>query len=58
MRCKLCDYCDGEAGSIYSFSVIEPKGSKKRKRYVFYDSKTKTEICTYCFEGSNKEQAS
>ena len=46
MRCYICDYCEEEAKSLYNFSLIDPKGSKKRV-VVLVDDK---EICTYCYE--------
>ena len=47
MRCIVCDYCDTQ-GSHYNVSLIDPKG--KKKRYVFVDYKTNTEICNFCYD--------
>lgn len=48
MRCAICDYCEGEAKSLYNMSLIDPKGRKNRK--VYYSRALNLEICNYCDE--------
>lgn len=56
MRCCVCDYSEGEAKSLYHGSLVEYKGSRRRK--VFYDKFRMEEICTVCYEGKEDKEKS
>jgi hypothetical protein len=46
MRCSVCDYCQGEAGSVSYSAIRDPKG--KKNRVVYYNKKLGREICNFC----------
>ena len=52
MRCLICDYSDGEAKSLYNFSLVDPKGHKRR--YVLLTPEG-DELCNYCYETKEKD---